>query len=138
MQSFMLELTTPEKPAQSQEITAITLPGEAGAFQVLYNHAPLISTLAIGKIKVNDTKGNETVYACSGGVAEVLNNKVLVLVESIEISDEIDVDRAEKAAERAKKRLERRKEKSVDERRAEFSLKRAINRLQISGHYKKQ
>ena len=130
MKEIKLEVITPSKKALNEEVLAVTLPGTVGSFQVLYNHAPLISTLEIGVMKVITTDNTEEFYSISGGTAEVLNNRVLVLAESIEARDEIDVNRAEKAKERAKERLSSH-DKSVDEARAEAALKRAVNRLKL-------
>ena len=131
MKEIKLEVITPSKKAFAGEVQSVTLPGALGSFQVLHNHAPLMSALEVGKIKITETDGEEKVYATGGGTVEVLNNKVLVLAESFESPDEIDSERAEKAKERAKKRLAGYKP-DIDEMRAEVALKRAINRLKLS------
>ena len=77
-----LEIITPEKMLFSGEIELVKLPGDVGSFEILQNHAPLISTLTEGKIKVKDIKGITSYYDISSGVAEVSNNMVRVLVES--------------------------------------------------------
>lgn len=130
MKTLALEIITPESIAVQSEITSITLPGTVGSFQVLHNHAPIISTLEIGAITIVDSAGAKRVYACSGGVAEVLDNRVLVLANALEDADTIDEERAENALKRAKERLKN-KEKDVDTDRAEMALKRAINRTKL-------
>ena len=102
-----------------------------GEFQVLFNHAPLMSTLDVGKMKLEDAEGNERIFATSGGVAEILKNKVLVLSSAVETPEEIDLERANKAAERAKERLGQRNNPEIDIKRAEIALARAINRIKI-------
>lgn len=79
---MLLEIYTPEKKIFEGQVESATFPGRKGAFQVLNNHAPLISTLEKGKVvyKSNNTK-EEILIA--GGVVEVLNNKVVLLAESI-------------------------------------------------------
>ena len=78
-----LEITTPDKKVFEGEVESATFPGTAGSFQVLANHAPLISTLANGKITyVQKTEGTQQIDVV-GGVVEVLNNKIIVLAESI-------------------------------------------------------
>jgi F-type H+-transporting ATPase subunit epsilon len=77
-----LEIITPESTLFSGEIELVRLPGTRGSFEVLKNHAPLISTLTQGKIKVKDITGLVSWFDISGGVVEVLNNKVRVLVEA--------------------------------------------------------
>lgn len=76
-----LEIITPDKKIFSGEATAVTFPGTEGQFQVLNNHATLVSTLGKGNIIV-EGNGKET-FIVDGGVVEVLNNKVLVLAEAI-------------------------------------------------------
>jgi F-type H+-transporting ATPase subunit epsilon len=78
-----LDILTPEKKIYSGEADSVSFPGTAGAFQVLNNHAPLISSLKEGKIKVRTKKG-ETYYGVKSGFVEVLKNNVTVLVEGVE------------------------------------------------------
>lgn len=76
-----LDIISPDKNIFSGEVTSIQLPGTAGSFGILNNHAAMISTLTVGKIKVKDTSGKEELFDVSGGVVEVLNNKVIILAE---------------------------------------------------------
>ncbi|MDF7818918.1 ATP synthase F1 subunit epsilon [Runella sp. MFBS21] len=76
-----LEIITPDKKVFSGEASAVTFPGTEGQFQVLNNHAPLVSTLGKGNIVVEGS--HKETFTVDGGVVEVLNNKVLVLAESI-------------------------------------------------------
>lgn len=130
MKSFKLEIVTPSKLAYNAEIVSITVPGTLGEFQVLYNHAPIVSNFEIGKIKIQSPENEVIYFATGGGVIEVLKNKVVVLAQSLERSDEIDTDRANQAVERAKQRLEQRDQ--VDIARAEAALTRGLNRLKVS------
>lgn len=129
---FELEIVTPRKIAFSGQVESFSAPGVLGGFQVLHSHAPLLSNLRVGEVKVLDVKGKETRYATSGGFVEVRNNKVVMLAETAERSDEIDVERAKAAAERAKQRLSGNKG-AVDADRARLALQRALNRLKVSG-----
>lgn len=126
-----VNITTPHKRWVLEDVVSCTLPGTKGGFQVLFNHAPLLSQLEIGEIKIESTRGTQR-FSTSGGFAEVLKNNVSLLLESCERAEEIDVERARLALERARKRL---KEKSVelDESRAEAALARALNRIKIAG-----
>ncbi len=130
MKSFKLEIVTPSKLAYNAEIVSITVPGTLGEFQVLYNHAPIVSNFEIGKIKIQSPENEVIYFATGGGVIEVLKNKVVVLAQSLERADEIDTDRASQAVERAKQRLEQRDQ--VDIARAEAALTRGLNRLKVS------
>ncbi|WP_152270139.1 ATP synthase F1 subunit epsilon [Agriterribacter humi] len=77
-----LEILTPERKLFSGEVYGVQLPGITGSFEILDKHAPLVSALGSGKIKVlKDKTGTTILYNINGGFAEVLNNKVAVLVE---------------------------------------------------------
>ena len=128
---FHLEIVTPERVVFKDEATSVSAPGVKGGFQVLHNHAPLLSLLEIGAVKVKDKQGKDTVYATSGGFVEVRDNSVVVLVESAEAAGEIDLDRAKSAEDRAKERLHS-KDPSIDNIRAEAALMRAVNRQRIA------
>jgi F-type H+-transporting ATPase subunit epsilon len=78
-----IEVITPDKKVLSGDVDAVTLPGAMGSFQVLRNHADLISALERGPIKVKSTAGTEQSVTISGGVVEVLDNKITVLAESV-------------------------------------------------------
>lgn len=77
-----LEIVTPDQKVFEGEVISVTFPGTDGSFQVLNNHAPLLSTLKKGTIVYKDKK-NEYDVIVDGGVVEVLNNKVIVLAEAI-------------------------------------------------------
>ncbi len=129
--AFQLEIITPTRVVFSEEATSLTAPGVEGGFQILYNHAPFLSALDIGEIKVKDKTGSDTFYATSGGFVEVNDNHVVVLADTAEKSSEIDVERAKAAKVRAEERLGRTQE-LVDLVRAETALLRATNRLRLS------
>ncbi|MDX1701272.1 MAG: F0F1 ATP synthase subunit epsilon [Melioribacteraceae bacterium] len=135
MNNLYIEIITPSKVGYKGNISSVTVPGTVGNFQVLYNHAPIISSMDIGEIKIKEQDGKEIHFATSGGTIEVSDNKIIILAESFERSDQIDKSRAESAKERAEKRLKTKREQKIDEFRAELALKRAINRLKISNKY---
>jgi F-type H+-transporting ATPase subunit epsilon len=78
-----LEIITPDKKVFAGEANAVTFPGTEGQFQVLNNHAPLVSTLGVGDVVVETAAAAKQTYRIDGGVVEVLKNKVLVLAEAI-------------------------------------------------------
>lgn len=129
--NFQLEIVTPRKVIFSGEVTSFSAPGVVGGFQVLKSHAPLLSSIAIGEVKLTDVSGQEFRYATSGGFVEVRENKVIMLAESAERSDQIDVERATAARDRAQERLAAKRE-DTDAERARIALLRALNRLKIS------
>jgi F-type H+-transporting ATPase subunit epsilon len=77
-----LEIITPDKLIYSGKVKLIQLPGSKGTFEILNNHAPIISTLSKGKVKVVEDSGNELFFEVDGGVIENKNNKIIVLAES--------------------------------------------------------
>lgn len=76
-----LEIISPEKTLFSSDITTVKLPGAVGYFELLNNHAPIVSTLVRGQIKVKDSAGVVSLFDIESGVAEAHGNKVSVLVE---------------------------------------------------------
>jgi len=135
MAELNLNIVTPSKQIFSGEIKSITVPGTVGNFQVLKGHAPIISTLEIGVIKI-ELASETSFYATGGGTIEVKNNEILLLADSIEKCEDIDIERAKAAKERAQKRLEAKGEdKTIDVERAELALKKANNRLEIYDKY---
>lgn len=81
---MILEILTPDKKVFEGEVASVTVPGTMGSFEILNNHAPIISTLEDGKLIVRaGNSAKQEVYLIHGGVVEVLNNKVMVLAEGI-------------------------------------------------------
>lgn len=76
-----LEIITPETTLFEGEVSLVQLPGIDGSFEILNNHAPLISVLKEGKIKIRDDQEKLQYFEVKGGVIEVLKNKVLILAE---------------------------------------------------------
>ena len=103
MAQLHFEITTPERVVYSDEVDGVTLPTSTGEITVLANHVPLVSQLVPGEVIIK--KGNETKHlAVSGGFIEVRKgNRVIVLADTAEHAEEIDVAKAEEARERARK-----------------------------------
>lgn len=76
-----IEIINPDKTIFSGEAELVQLPGKDGSFEILTNHAPLISVLREGKIKLIDKNKNQQFFEINGGVIEVHNNKILILAE---------------------------------------------------------
>jgi F-type H+-transporting ATPase subunit epsilon len=79
---MLLEIISPDKSLYSGEILSIRVPGSKGSFEILNNHAPIISTLEGGVIDILEKNGNRTSFEVDGGVIEAKNNKIIVLAES--------------------------------------------------------
>ncbi|MBB5638619.1 F-type H+-transporting ATPase subunit epsilon [Pedobacter cryoconitis] len=77
-----LEILTPDKKVFEGEVTAVTVPGTMGSFQILRDHAPIISTLEDGPVIIK-SKTDEQTFIIKGGVVEVLKNKIIVLAEGV-------------------------------------------------------
>ena len=83
---MFLEIVTPDEKVFEGEVESATFPGSDGSFQVLNSHAPMISTLGLGDIKLEkhvNKKLETQLFSVDGGIVEVLNNKVTVLAEKI-------------------------------------------------------
>ena len=78
---MFLEIVTPDKTLFSNEIKYIQVPGSKGEFGVLKNHAPLISTLEKGKLKIVDQNDEEQFFDINGGVIEILKNNIIILLK---------------------------------------------------------
>ncbi len=130
--TFHLEIVTPKRIVFKGEVISFSAPGVKGGFQVLHSHAQLLSSVEIGKVKISDPGGNKFQYAISGGFVEVRDNKVVLLAETAERTDEIDVERVKAARDRALKRIAE-KYPDTDIERAKLALYRALNRLKIAG-----
>ena len=79
---MLLEIIAPDKKLYSGEVDLVQVPGSKGSFEILRNHAPIISTLEQGRIKIVDIKGGTTFFEVDGGVIEAKNNKIIVLAET--------------------------------------------------------
>jgi F-type H+-transporting ATPase subunit epsilon len=78
-----IEIITPDKKVFEGDIKSIRVPGKKGSFQVLKDHAPIISTLENGPVIIVDQNGTETRFEINGGVIEVKQNKIILLAESV-------------------------------------------------------
>ncbi|MCX6160623.1 MAG: F0F1 ATP synthase subunit epsilon [Ignavibacteriae bacterium] len=126
-----IEIVSPVRSVYSGKVRSASVPGVKGLFQVLYNHAPMVSVFEIGIIKLVDENGSETVFSTSGGILEVRDNKIIILADTAETVEDIDKERAKNAMKRAEERLSS-KDIKLDRDRAKLSLKRARNRLQVA------
>jgi len=78
-----IEIITPDKKVYEGDIKSVRVPGKKGSFQVLKDHAPIISTLESGLVIMVDLNGKETILEISGGVIEVKTNKIILLADSV-------------------------------------------------------
>lgn len=78
-----IEIITPDRKVFEGDIKSVRVPGKKGSFQVLKDHAPIVSTLDNGPVIMVDQNGNESVYEINGGVIEVKANKIILLADSV-------------------------------------------------------
>lgn len=133
-ETFKIEIVTPDRQVVDDVAEEMQIPGRNGYLGILPGHAPLITELGAGEITYRN--GSRTEHLAVGwGFAEVLPGRVTILAETAERPEEIDVERARKAADRAEEHL-RGKDPDVDFRLAEAALQRALVRLQVAGKNK--
>ncbi|MGH9803974.1 MAG: F0F1 ATP synthase subunit epsilon [Candidatus Acidiferrales bacterium] len=127
-----LHVVTPDRQVVREQVYEIQVPAKNGYLGILPGHAPLLSELQMGELSYR--QGNHWSYlAIFGGFVEVLSGRVIVLAESSERGEEIDVERAQDARQRAEQRLGRPTDPEIDFVRAQAALQRALIRLQVAG-----
>jgi F-type H+-transporting ATPase subunit epsilon len=129
--TFTLEIVTPARQVVREAVTEAQVPVRGGYIGVLAGHTPLLAEMGVGELSYH--AGNR-VHSCTamGGFVEVLADRVIVLADSAERAEEIDVQRAQNARDRAQKRLANPNDPSVDWTRAQATLERAQVRLQVA------
>lgn len=128
--SFAFEVVTPARLITQEEVESLVVPAAEGYLGVLKNHSPLITALAAGVVRYRK-QGALKRMVVSGGFMEVSNNKVILLADTAERAEEIDLGRAQRAKERAEKRL-RESPEGLDVNRAKFALQRAVSRIKAA------
>ena len=125
-----LEIVTPERLVLTDDVDMVIAPASEGYVGILPHHAPLLTTLGPGELRIKKG-GVETSLAIFGGFMDVRPDRVIVLTEAAENADEIDASRAEAARARAREALQA-GPVGLDEVRARASLERAMVRLRVS------
>ncbi len=129
--TFTLEVVTPARQVVNEAVNEAQIPVLGGYVGVLPGHTPLLAEMGIGELSYH--VGNRVVSCMAiGGFVEVLADRVIVLADSAERAEEINVARAEAARDRAQKRLATLNDPNVDWKRAEASLARAQVRLHVA------
>jgi F-type H+-transporting ATPase subunit epsilon len=131
MAKLTVEIVTGERVVFTEsDVDMVVAPGSDGTLGILPKHAPLITTLAAGELRVKKG-GSETSLVVFGGFMEVTGEKVVVLADTAERAEEIDLSRAEAARRRAEETISR-AATDVDLAKAEVALRRAAIRLQVA------
>ena len=130
MAAIKLDVVTAEGVVYSEEVDAVIAPGIEGQLGVLPHHAPLMTTLQAGELRVKEGD-EEFSLAISGGFLEVRPDRIIVLADAAERADEIDIARAEEAKRRAQERLSQ-PVSGLDVARAEAALHRSLARIRVA------
>ena len=130
MATFRLEIVTEERIVYSEDVDVLVAPGIDGELGILARHAPLLTALKPGEIRVVKD-GEETYMAVSGGFLEVIGNKATILADTAERTEEIDIERAEEALKKAEERVESRTS-DLDMERALASVRRSRARIRVA------
>ncbi|MDQ1323742.1 MAG: F-type H+-transporting ATPase subunit epsilon [Chloroflexota bacterium] len=126
-----LEIVTPERRVYSEEVDAVTLPGSEGELGILPHHAPLISLLGAGELRVRKN-GAEESFAIVGGFVQVRPDKVVVMAETADMASEIDLDLAREARREAERALETGYVEGADLAVARAELQQALLRIRVA------
>lgn len=129
---IQLAVVTPDRQVVHEAVEGVTIPGKRGYLGILPGHAPLLTELNAGELDYTRQGVHHRLAVC-WGFAEVLPGRVIVLAETAERAEEIDVARAERSKQRAEERLKRHSDPELDLERARTSLERAMARLQAAG-----
>jgi F-type H+-transporting ATPase subunit epsilon len=126
-----LEIVTSERTVFSGDVDMVTIPGSGGVMGVLPHHAPVLSTLRPGELRVKI--GDEThEFAIGGGFVDIHDNRVIILADSAERAEEIDIARAEAARARAAELLKNPPPNKEDLFKLEASLRRNTVRINVA------
>jgi F-type H+-transporting ATPase subunit epsilon len=128
---LQLEIVTPEKLAYQDEVDSVQLPGSEGELGVLPHHAPLVSTLGAGELRLRKG-GQEESFAIVGGFLQVLPDKVVVMAETADMASEIDLEKAQEARRQAEQALESGHVEGADLAAARASLQAALIRIRVA------
>lgn len=132
MKTIEVSVVTPDGTVYEGQVEMVSAKAQSGELGVLPGHVPLVAPLDIGAVRLKKDNAVQLV-AVSGGFIEVRPDKVTILAEAAELPEDIDVARARAAKERAEKRLSQAKQDEIDFKRAQYALRRALNRLEVSG-----
>lgn len=128
---LLLEIVTPERQAYSDTVDAVYCPGTEGEFGVLPHHAPLLSTLGVGELRIQ--KGGEIeFFAIAGGFVQVRPDKVVVMAELADMASEIDMEAAEEARMEAERAIAAGFDEPADLAKARAAMERALLRIRVA------
>ena len=126
-----LDIVTPERLAYSDDVDEVIAPGSQGELGILPHHAPLLTTLGLGELRIRKG-GTEESFAIVGGFLQVRPDRAVVMAETADMAAEIDVERAEEARREAEKALEAGFVEPADLAIARAALQHALLRIRVA------
>jgi len=133
--TLYVEIVAPTGSAYRGDAARFRAPGVEGSFEVLYNHAPMVAAIGVGTVTITKPSGDRVVFAVDEGFVEVLDNRVIMVVEAAEAASDIDVERARADEEAVRGRLaaglspEERAELEAERERARNRLRAAMGKV---------
>ncbi len=128
---LLLEIVTPERLAYREYVDSVQVPGIEGELGILPHHAPLVSMLGVGELRIR-RGGIEESFAIFGGFLQVRPDKVVVMAETADLAADIDLERAKDARRQAERALETGYHESADLAAARASLQHALLRIRVA------
>jgi F-type H+-transporting ATPase subunit epsilon len=126
-----LEIVTPERLAYKDDVDMVMVPGSEGELGILPHHAPLITTLGIGELRIKKGATEES-FAIIGGFLQVRPDKVVVMAETADLASDIDLERAQEARREAERTIEAGTPETTDLARARVELQQALLRIRVA------
>jgi F-type H+-transporting ATPase subunit epsilon len=128
---LQLEIVTPERLAYSDEVDLVLVPGIDGELGILPHHAPLVSLLGLGELRIRKGTDEES-FAIVGGFLQVRPDKVVVMAETADLASDIDLERAQEARREAERALESGFHEGADLSAARAALQQALLRVRVA------
>src|SRR3989442_380894 len=128
---LQLEIVTPERLAYSDQVDSVQVPGIEGELGILPHHAPLVSFLGVGELRIRKG-GNEELFAIAGGVLQVRPDKVVVMAEMADLASDIDLEKAQEARREAERAVESAYHEGADLAAARAALQQALLRIRVA------
>jgi len=129
--TIRLEIVTPERLVYEDDVDAVTLPGSEGELGVLPHHAPLVTTLGVGELRIRKA-GVEENFAIVGGFLQVRPDRVVVMAETADMASEIDLEKAQEARREAERAIESGYQEGADLAAARAALQQALLRIRVA------
>ena len=126
-----LDIVTPERLAYSDDVDEVIAPGSQGELGILPHHAPLLTTLGLGELRIRKGGGEES-FAIAGGFLQVRPDRAVVMAETADMASEIDLQRAQAARREAEKALEEGFVEPADLAIARAALQRALLHIRVA------